>query len=156
MLTVSCGKFWKRGLSVAPPPSTELTVWVVACALEPSGASVPLQAAETVVDPGATFRVELAASLTDVRVVLLDHADAIVPASETREVASATTLTLAPAAPLVPASRYTLRIDGAREREPHDDAGHAFAPATLPLLVAGEAPKPEPKKAAPHKKRRAR
>jgi hypothetical protein len=125
-----------------------------AVALEPSGTSVPLQATETVVDPGATFRVELAATLTDVRVVLLDRADAIVPASETREVGQATTLTLAPAAPLVPASHYTLRVDGARERELHDAAGHAFAPVTLPILVAGEAPKAEPKKAATKKKRR--
>jgi hypothetical protein len=138
-----------------PPPSVSALVRA-AVALEPSGARLPLQGNETVVDPGATFRVELGATVADVRLVLLDHADAIVPASETREVADATALTLAPAAPLVPASRYTLRLDGARERELHDAAGHAFTPMALSILVAGEPPPPEPKKAAPKKKRRAR
>jgi hypothetical protein len=60
--------------------------------------------------------------------------------------------TLSPAAPLVPGSRYVLRLDGARTRELEDAAGRAFAPVSLRVLVAGEPPKPEPKP-APRKKR---
>jgi hypothetical protein len=135
----------------APPP-TAATLLREAVALDPTG-PVPLShQEETVVDPAATFRVELAAEIPDGRLVLLDAADAIVPASGTREVAAATRFTLSPAAPLVPGSRYVLRLDGARTREVEDAAGRAFAPVSLTVLVAGEPPKPEPKP-APRKKR---
>jgi hypothetical protein len=54
----------------------------------------------------------------------------------------------------VPGSRYALRLDGASERELHDDAGRAFSPLALPILAAGTPPPPEPKKPAPKKGRR--
>jgi hypothetical protein len=136
----------------APTPSAA-TLLREAVALDPTG-PVPLtHEDETVVDPAATFRVELAAQIPDGRLVLLDAADAIVPASGTREVGATTRFTLSPSAPLVSGSRYVLRLDGARTRELEDAAGHAFAPVTLSVLVAGEPPKPEPKP-APRKKRR--
>jgi hypothetical protein len=98
--------------------------------------------------------VELAAEIADGRILLLDAADAIVPASGTREVGATTRFTLTPAAPLVPGSRYLLRLDGARARELEDVAGRALAPLSLRVLVAGEPPKPEPKpKPAPKRKR---
>ncbi|HVI96471.1 MAG TPA: hypothetical protein VM753_20805 [Anaeromyxobacter sp.] len=142
----------------APPPPTPAIATLVraAFAVEPSGAKLPLAPAEeTVVDAGATFRIEIAGSLSDGRLVLLDAANAMVPASGTREVGDASTFTLAPSTPLVPGSRYALRLDGARTRELHDATGRAFAPMSLAILVAGEPPpKAEPKATA--KKKRAR
>ncbi len=109
---------------------------------------------ETVVDPGSTFEVELAARSADARLVLLDAQDALAAATSAREIAAAATrLTLAPAAPLVPGSRYVLRIDGANTREMHDAEGRAYAPAVFPLLAAGVPPPPEAKK-APKRRRR--
>ena len=138
----------------APAPSAA-SLLREAVALDPTG-PVPLaHESETVVDPAATFRVELAAEIPDGRLVLLDVADAIVPSSGTREVGATTRFTLSPAAPLVPGSRYVLRLDGARSREIEDAAGRSFAPVGLTVLVAGEPPKPEPKP-APRKKRRGR
>jgi hypothetical protein len=123
-----------------------------AVAVDPTG-PIPLSLEdETVVDPAAVFRVELAAEIADGRILLLDAADAIVPASGTREVGATTRFTLTPAAPLVPGSRYLLRLDGARARELEDVAGRALAPLSLRVLVAGEPPKPEPKP-APKRKR---
>jgi hypothetical protein len=127
-----------------------------AIAVDPQG-PIPLSLEEeTVVDPATVFRVELAAEISDGRILLLDAADAIVPASGTREVGATTRFTLKPAAPLVPGSRYVLRLDGARTRELKDMAGTALAPVSLRVLVAGEPPKPEPKpapKPAPKRKR---
>ena len=65
-----------------------------------------------VVDPGATFEVELPARLPDARVVLLDAADAHVACRGRRELGVTTRLALAPAAPLVAGSRYALRVEG--------------------------------------------
>jgi hypothetical protein len=136
-----------------PPAPSAAKLLRAARAVEPAGAELPLSAREeTVVDPAATFRLELGAALEDARLVLLDKDDAIVPSKGSREIAATTTFTLAPAEPLVPGSRYVLRVDGARSRELHDAAGVAYAPFTLALLVAGEPPKPEPKP-APKKKR---
>jgi hypothetical protein len=110
--------------------------------------------AEVVVDPAATFEVELSARAPDARLVLVDGRDDLVPASGARELAAGTRLTLAPAAPLVPGSRYALRLDGAATRELHDEAGRAFAPLSLPILAAGTPPPPEPKRPARRKRRR--
>ncbi len=125
-----------------------------AVAVDPQG-PIPLSLEdETVVDPATVFRVELAAEISDGRIVLLDAADAMVPATGTREVAATTRFTLTPASPLVPGSRYVLRLDGARTRELKDVAGVALAPVSLKVLVAGEPPKPEPApKPAPKRKR---
>lgn len=140
--------------SPARPPSAPATAILrAATALEP-GARLPLTpGVEVVVHPAATFEVELSARASDARLALVDARDDLVPASSTREVGAGTKLTLAPAAPLVPGSRYVLRIDGASDRELHDDAGRAFSPVTLPLLAAGSPPPPEPKKPARKRKR---
>jgi hypothetical protein len=117
-------------------------------ALEPSG-TVALAGADSVVDPAARFEVEVAAPLGDAVLVLVDAQDAHVPSTATREVAGgATRLALAPTAPLTPASRYVLRVEGASTREAHDASGRAFVPATFALVVAGDPPPPpaRPKK----------
>ncbi|ABS26353.1 hypothetical protein [Anaeromyxobacter sp. Fw109-5] len=125
-----------------------------AVALEPTGPIPLARDEETVVDPAASFRVELRGEVPDGRLVLLDAADAIVPSSGMREVGATTRFTLAPAAPLVPGARYVLRLDGARARELQDVAGRTFGPLNLTVLVAGEPPKPEPKPAPKRKRRR--
>lgn len=138
-------------IPTAPPVTAILRE---AVSLEPGGA-VPLTGGtRTVVDPAATFRVELAAPVPDARLLLLDGSDALVAAEGGHEIGASTRLTLAPAAPLVPGSRYTLRLDGAVTRELHATDGRVFAPVAHPLLVAGTPPKPEPK--APAKKKRTR
>jgi hypothetical protein len=123
-----------------------------AIALEPAQ-RLPLKpGAEVVVDPGASFEVELSTRSPDARLVLVDARDDLVPASATREVGPATKLTLAPTAPLAPGARYVLRLDGASDRDLHDDRGRAFSAVTLPLLAAGSPPPPE--KTPARKKRR--
>lgn len=141
--------------STARPPSPAATAILrSAAALEPA-ARIPLTpGGEVVVHPAATFEVELSARVADARLVLVDARDDLVPASGSRELAAATRLTLAPAAPLVPGSRYLLRLDGATDRELHDDAGRAFSAVSLPLLAAGSPPPPEPKKPGRKKRRR--
>jgi hypothetical protein len=125
-----------------------------AFALEPS-ARIPLApGAEAVVDPRATFELELAARTPDARLVLVDAHDDFVAASSSREVGASTRLTLVPAAPLVAGSRYTLRLDGVSARALHDEAGRSYDPLTLPLLAAGTPPPPEPKKPARKKRHR--
>jgi hypothetical protein len=124
------------------PPSLRLATEVVA--VEPSG-ELPLQRdGETVVDPASSFRVVLAARFDDARLLLLDAADAAVPAKGTRVVGTSTALTLSPTTPLRPGSRYQLRVDGDRTRDLHDETGAAHAPFTLPVLAAGTPPPPEP------------
>lgn len=139
----------------APRPSPAATAILrAAVAVEPA-ARVPLTpGVEAVVHPAATFEVELSAPSSDARLVLVDARDDLVPATGTREVGAGTKLTLAPAAPLVPAARYALRLDGASDRDLHDDAGRAFSAVTLPLLAAGAPPPPEPNKAAKRRRRR--
>jgi hypothetical protein len=110
--------------------------------------------AEVVVDPQATFEVELSARAADARLVLVDARDDLVPAQGSREVSSGTRLTLAPGAPLLPGSRYLLRLDGAVQRDLHDEVGRAFSAVTFPLLAAGTPPPPEPKRPGRKKKRR--
>ena len=125
-----------------------------AAALEPA-ARVPLTpGGEVVVHPAATFELDLSARVADARLVLVDARDDLVAASGSRELAAGTRLTLAPATPLVPGSRYVLRLDGVTDRELHDDAGRAFSAVSLPLLAAGSPPPPQPKKPARKRRRR--
>jgi hypothetical protein len=139
---------------LSDPGPSAATLVREAVALDPTGPIPLARDEETVVDSAASFRVELRGEVPDGRLVLLDAADAIVPSSGTREVGATTRFTLAPAAPLVPGSRYVLRLDGARARELQDVAGRTFAPLNLTVLVAGEPPKPEPKPAPKRKRRR--
>lgn len=126
---------------------------VSAEAIEPGGARVPLSPkVEAIVEPVSTFRVVLPGRSDDARLSLLDASDALVPATGTREVGEQTVLTVAPRAPLTPASHYLLRVDGARARDLHDAAGRAAGPVELPMVVAGSAP--EPVKKGPGRKRR--
>ncbi len=143
------------------PPATPLLRSAIA--LEPAGATTTTAprvkltpGSETVVDPAATFELELSARSSDARLVLVDAREDLVPATATREVGASTRLTLAPAAPLVPGSRYVLRLDGASDRDLHDEAGRAWSAVSLPLLAAGSPPPPEPKKQKPARKRRHR
>jgi hypothetical protein len=126
-----------------------------AVAVEPT-ARVPLvPGTEVVVDPDATFELDLSARSPDARLVLVDAREDLVPAVATRELSAATTrLTLTPSPPLVSGSQYALRVDGAVDRELHDDAGRGYGPITLPLLAAGTPPPPQPKKAPARKKKR--
>ena len=115
-------------------------------------AATPLVAtAETAVEPGAGFRVELPQALADARLSLLDAGDAMVPATGTREVGQATLLTLRPAVALLPGARLRLRVDGAATRELHHADGRRFAPLEWPVLVAGD---PEPRKSPARKGRK--
>ena len=132
----------------APPASTAAAPLPLrsATALGPA-ARVPLQPGTEamVVDPASRFEIELGAALPDARLVLLDAQDAVVPSTGSREVGSATKLALAPTAPLTPAARYLLRVDGAATREVHDAQGRSYAPLVVPLLAAGTPPAPEQK-----------
>ncbi|HET7824773.1 MAG TPA: hypothetical protein VFK90_05550 [Anaeromyxobacter sp.] len=136
----------------ATPPLAPLSRAVV---VEPSGSSALSPASETVVDPGSTFQVELGVRIPDARLVLLDAADAHVPARSTHEVGDKTQLALAPAQPLAPGSRYVLRVEGATSRELRD-GDRAWAPLSFPLLTAGTPPPPEPKKKPKAKAKRRR
>jgi hypothetical protein len=135
----------------APPSSTLLrSAFAVA-----ASSRIPLApGAEAMVDPRATFELELSVRTSDARLVLVDAHDDFVAASSSREVGASTRLTLAPAAPLVPGSRYALRLDGVSARALHDEAGRGYEPLTLPLLAAGTPPPPEPKKPARKKRHR--
>jgi len=134
--------------AVARPAATAATAILrAAVAVEPAARLPLVPGSEVVVHPAAKFEVELAARTPDARLVLVDAREDLVPASGTSELAAGTRLTLAPTAPLVPGSRYALRLDGAADRDLHDEAGRAFSPVSLPLLAAGTPPAPEPKKA---------
>lgn len=140
--------------SDAPPPPPLPAPLAAAEAVEPSGARVELSpSTEAVVDPASTFRVVLPGRSDDARLSLLDAADALVPSTGTREVGDQTVLGITPRQPLVPASRYLLRVDGARERDLHDEAGRAAGPVELHLVAAGSPPE-KPAKAVRKKKRR--
>jgi hypothetical protein len=133
-----------------PPPILELrgtSAWATGKA-----STTPLSpAAETTVEPGANFLVELPVALADARLSLLDGGDGMVPSTGTREVGQATVLKLAPAAALAPGARLRLRIDGASTRELHGADGRRFAPLEWPVLVAGEA---EPARGASRRPRK--
>jgi hypothetical protein len=122
--------------------------------VEPAARLALTPSAEVVVDPAASFELELAARLVDARLVLVDGRGDLVPATGTREIAGSTKITLQPVAPLTPGSRYALRLDGSAQRELRDAGGRSFAPLMLPLLAAGSPPPPEPKRPAKKKKKR--
>lgn len=133
---------------LAPPPA------VARASVHEPGGTQPLSPdGETVVDPVSSFELELGGRLTDARLVLIDGADAHVPAAASREVGATTRFLLRPAAPLVPGSRYVLRVEGAATSDLHDAAGRAYAPRAFTLLVAGTPPPPEPKR-RPKRRRR--
>ena len=142
------------GAAARPAATAATAILRAAVAVEPAARLPLVPGSEVVVHPAATFEVELAARTPDARLVLVDAREDLVPASGTRELAAGTRLTLAPTAPLVPGSRYALRLDGAADRDLHDESGRPFSPVTLPLLAAGTPPAPEPKK--PVRKRRHR
>lgn len=128
----------------APAPASSVVREVTA--LQPDDTSTALAPdGVTVVDPSATFRVVLAGTSRDARLALHDAADAAVPATSGIEVGETTALTLSPAAPLVPGSRYQLRLDGAVTRELHM-GDRPFTPAMYAVQAAGEPPPPPPRK----------
>ncbi len=136
-----------------PPPAPERAV-KEAFEIPPGDPATPAPLApegETVVDPGARFRVALAGACRDARLLLFDGTGAAVPSTETAEVGPSTVRTLTPAAALTPGSRYQLRLDGAAGRELHL-ADRAYPPARYTLRAAGDPPPPAPK-ATPKKKR---
>src|SRR5512140_2835403 len=137
-----------------PGPVTALALVREAAVLPATGDPVPLAAeGETVVEPDARFRVELREASHDARLLLLNAADAAVPSTASHEIGDLTHLTLSPTEPLVPGSRYTLRLDGAVGRELH--AGdRAYLPGLYPLRVAGEPPPPPPPRKKGKKARR--
>src|SRR6266540_1362259 len=139
---------------VRPPPLPGGTLIRSAFAVEVDQRFPLAPGGEVVVDPAARFEVELSARAPDARLVLVDVREDLVSATGTRELGEGTRLTLVPAAQLTPGSRYALRLDGAADRDLHDESGRAFGPVTLPILAAGNPPPPEPKKPARKKKRR--
>jgi hypothetical protein len=150
LLALGCLLFLRPAAAEEQPLPAPL---IAAEAVEPSGARVALSPSiEAIVDPASSFRVVLPGRSEDARLSLLDGADALVPATATREVGTQTVLSVAPRQPLTPASHYLLRIDGARSRNLHDTAGRAAAPVELPMVVAGTPPEP-PKKAARRRRR---
>lgn len=134
----------------APPPEVAVKEAVEVPPGAPTTASPLAVDAETVVDPGSTFRVVLAGSCRDARLMLLDASGAAVPAAETAEIGITTTLVVSPAAALTPGSRYQLRLDGATGRELHL-GDRAYPPVRYALRAAGEQPPPAPK--APPRRR---
>lgn len=132
----------------APPagPASLLPLVRSAAAVEPAGPAPLPSDGEAVVDPGASFEVELGAVVPEVRLVLLDAQDAHVAAEAARELGETTRLTLVPAAPLAPGARYVLRLEGLSARDLRDAADRTYAPHSYALLVAGTPPPPEPKK----------
>jgi hypothetical protein len=137
--TAAAGSVAAGNVVAATPPVLELKgTSAFAIGQPPSTLSL---AAETVVAPGSSFRVELPVAIPDARLSLLDASDAMVPSTGSREVGQATLLTLQPAVEPPPGARLRLRVDGAATLELHGADGRRFAPLEWPLLVAGD---PEP------------
>ncbi len=98
-----------------------------------------------VVDPAASFEVEVAVRLEDGRLSLLDERDAMVASEGTVALGRRTSrYHLTPAAPLRPGAAYTLHLDGAETREPHDAGGKAYAPLAVELRTSVPAAPPAP------------
>jgi hypothetical protein len=136
------------------PAASAAALVLSASVVEPTGPAPLSRDGETVVDPAASFTVDLAASLPDARLVLLDGQEAHVAATHAREVGASTRFSLSPAAPLVPGSRYLLRVEGASGREMRDARGGALAPLSFAVLAAGTPPPPEPKAKVRARRRR--
>lgn len=131
-----------------PPPAPASSVVREATALQPGDTTAALTPdGQSMVDPSATFRVVLSGASRDARLALHDAADAAVPATAGVEIGETTVLTLSPAAPLVPGSRYQLRLDGAVSRELHL-GDRSFTPAVYAVQATGEPPpaRPPPRK----------
>jgi len=137
-----------------PPPAPAASLLRSAVAIEPTQRTPLATGAEGVVDPRSAFEVQLSTRAEDARLLVLDARQDVVPATSSRELSAGTRLTVAPSVPLVPGSRYALRIDGAGGRELHDASGRAYAPLVLTILVSGTPPPPAPKRPAPKKRRR--
>jgi len=137
------------GEAPAITPVSAVVSWV-------GGREFPLPRDGTaVVDPTASFQVEVSAHLTDGRLALDDEQDVMVASSGTSEVGTGfTRYRLVPDEPLRPGTTYLLRIDGSAGREVHDPLGHAYAPVEIRLRTTGERPAPPPRRSA--KKKRAR
>ncbi|HET7752731.1 MAG TPA: hypothetical protein VFK85_02380 [Anaeromyxobacteraceae bacterium] len=120
------------------------------------GATSPIAFDEPVtVDPAVRFQVDVAAPLVDARLALVDSGDAMISAVESHEIgATWSRFTLTPDAPLRPGSTYSLKLDGAAEREAHDADGRAYQITVWHIRTTGEAPPPEQPAARPKKKRR--
>ncbi|HEY6004565.1 MAG TPA: hypothetical protein VIV57_16955, partial [Anaeromyxobacter sp.] len=145
-----------KAATASPAPAAPAPVSITrAVAAEPTGPSALSGVAETVIDPASSFHVEVSGRIADARLVLLDSADAHVPARSTCELGATTQLTLSPAAPLVPGSRYVLRVEGASRREVRD-GDRSYAPLSFALLAAGTPPPPEPKRKPKSKSRKRR
>jgi hypothetical protein len=133
----------------APAPAAPASILPLvrsAAAVETAGPAPLVSDGEAVVDPAASFEIELGAAVPEVRLVLLDAQDAHVAAESARELGATTRLTLVPAAPLAPGARYVLRIEGLSTRDLRDAEDRAYAPHSFALLVAGTPLPPEPKK----------
>jgi len=142
------------GSSPEPPPATaagaEATLPAPGPVPAPLTAAVAVAEGEerplaldalTSVDSRSSFRLEVAAHLTDGRLALLDEQDAMVASSGAAEMGGASTrYQLTPDEPLSPGASYTLRLDGSASRDAHDPAGRAFTPVRLQLRVEGERP----------------
>jgi hypothetical protein len=112
---------------------------------------------ESLVAPGARFRLDLAAPLADARLSLYDAQEALVASEATTEIGSQSSrFTLAPARPLRPGARYALRIEGASGKELHDLGGSAYRPLALSLRVVGDPPPPAPARRKSHRRQRRR
>jgi hypothetical protein len=137
----------ERAPEAAPVgPAPVLPLVRVAAAVELAGPAPLASDGEAVVDPGASFEIELGAVVPEVRLVLLDAQDAHVAAQSVRELGETTRLTLVPAAPLAQGARYVLRLEGLSTRDLRDADDRAYAPHSFALLVAGTPPPPEAKK----------
>jgi len=145
----------------APDPGEEALppaplISAVSVSATPGAAHAPLRRdGESRVDPAARFQVVAGAPLADARLVLFDAQEALVPGDEQAEIGSdSTRYTLAPARPLRPGTRYTLRLEGAAGREIHDLAGNRFRPLSFPLATAGDPPADRPAKKKGKRKKR--
>jgi hypothetical protein len=137
------------------PPASPSPLPVTAAVAAGSGQDLALSRDDvTLVDPGAAFRIDVAAHVADGRLSLHDEQDAMVASTGTTELgATWTKYQLVPVEPLRPGTRYALHLDGATTREPHDAGGRAFAPLVVKLKTTGDRP-PSPKKPQAKRHRR--
>jgi len=90
------------------------------------------------IDPSASFRVEVAVPLTDGRLALHDERDAMVASTGTAEVGGSYTRYHLVPEQLLPGTAYALRLDGAATHETHDVIGRAYQPVLLRFRTRGE------------------